>query len=152
MVVLCSNTMHKVADDIEKNIDIPFLHIADAISHELVQKNISKVALLGTKFTMEQNFLKNKISKQSLEVIIPNDHQRQVVHDIIYNELTQGIISVNSRKKYLEIIDDLVLQGAHGIILGCTEIGLLITNEFKDHLLFDTTSIHAENTAKMSLL
>ena len=151
-VVLCTNTMHKVSADIENNISVPFLHIADAIAAEIVEKKIKKVALLGTKFTMEQDFLKEKITSLNIEIIIPNEAQRQVIHDIIYNELTQGIINADSRKKYTNIIDDLMSKGAEGIILGCTEIGLLITNEFTNHLLFDTTAIHAEKAALMSLV
>lgn len=151
-VVLCTNTMHKVSADIEKSISVPFLHIADAIVAEIEEKKIKKVALLGTKFTMEQYFLKEKIVNRDIEIMIPTEAQRQVIHDIIYQELTQGIINADSRKKYLNIIDDLISRGAEGVILGCTEIGLLITNEFTNHLLFDSTRIHAEKAALMSLL
>ena len=151
-VVLCTNTMHKVSADIENSISIPFLHIADAIAAEITEKKIKKVALLGTKFTMEQNFIKDKIAIHDIEIIIPNEVQRQVIHEVIYKELTQGIINVTSRKKYINIIDDLISKGAEGVILGCTEIGLLITNEFTNHLLFDTTAIHAKKAALMSLV
>ena len=151
-VVLCTNTMHKVSADIENSISIPFLHIADAIAAEIAEKKIKKVALLGTKFTMEQNFIKDKIAIHDIEIIIPNEVQRQVIHEVIYKELTQGIINVTSRKKYINIIDDLISKGAEGVILGCTEIGLLITNEFTNHLLFDTTAIHAKKAALMSLV
>ena len=151
-VVLCTNTMHKVSADIENSISIPFLHIADAIAAEITEKKIKKVALLGTKFTMEQNFIKDKIAIHDIKIIVPNEVQRQVIHEVIYKELTQGIINVNSRKKYINIIDDLISKGAEGVILGCTEIGLLITNEFTNHLLFDTTAIHAKKAALMSLV
>ena len=151
-VVLCTNTMHKVSADIENSISIPFLHIADAIAAEITEKKIKKVALLGTKFTMEQNFIKDKIATHDIEIIIPNEVQRQVIHEVIYKELTQGIINVTSRKKYINIIDDLISKGAEGVVLGCTEIGLLITNEFTNHLLFDTTAIHAKKAALMSLV
>ena len=151
-ILLCTNTMHKLADKIQENISIPFIHISDAISEAILEKNITKIGLLGTKFTMEQDFLKKRISKNNnIECIIPNENQREIIHNIIYNELVKGIISDASRLEFLKIIDDLVQLGAQGIVLGCTEIGLLISNEFTNHLLFDTTKIHAEKAVKLSL-
>jgi aspartate racemase len=152
-VVLCTNTMHKVAPQIEANINVPFLHIADATAIAIQEKKIHKIGLLGTKFTMEQDFIKGRIFENfGIECIIPNANQREIVHHTIYNELVRGIISNNSRILFLDIIEDLISQGAEGIILGCTEIGLLITNEFTKHLLFDTTEIHANFAVKHSLL
>jgi len=144
-IVLCTNTMHKLADNIEDAVTIPFLHIADATAEVIKNHNLKKVGLLGTKFTMEQDFLKQRLfDNHSIETIIPNEKGREVVHNIIYNELVKGIVKEESRQAYLSIITDLMAQGAEGIILGCTEIGLLITPEHTDVTLFDTTEIHAK--------
>jgi aspartate racemase len=151
-VVLCTNTMHLLAKEIEDNISIPFIHIADATALEIKNYNVKKVGLLGTKFTMEQDFFKTRIiEKQNIETIIPNENQREIVHNIIYEELVKGIINPESREKYLEIIEDLIQQGAEGIILGCTEISLLITTEYTPHILFDTTEIYASKAVKLSV-
>ncbi|WP_310378107.1 aspartate/glutamate racemase family protein [Flavobacterium sp.] len=151
-VVLCTNTMHKLAKEIEDNITIPFIHIADATAHAIKDSNVKKVGLLGTKFTMEQDFFKTRIlEKHNIETIIPNENQREIVHNIIYEELVKGIINQESRKKFLEIIEDLIQQGAEGIILGCTEISLLITNEYTNHLLFDTTEIYATKAVELAV-
>lgn len=151
-VVLCTNTMHKLAKEIEDNITIPFIHIADATAHAIKDLSVKKVGLLGTKFTMEQDFFKTRIlEKHNIETIIPNENQRKIVHNIIYEELVKGIINQESRKKFLEIIEDLIQQGAEGIILGCTEISLLITNEYTNHLLFDTTEIYATKAVELAV-
>lgn len=151
-VVLCTNTMHKLAPAIQANINIPFFHIADAIAQSIHEKGISKVGLLGTKFTMEQDFLKGKLNDENkIECLIPNEDERQIIHDVIYNELVKGIISEKSRNAYLKIIDRLISNGAQAIILGCTEIGLLITPEFTNHILFETTEIHAKAAVKMAV-
>lgn len=151
-VVLCTNTMHKLAKEIEDNISIPFIHIADATAESIRNCNVKKVGLLGTKFTMEQDFFKARIlEKHNIETIIPNENQREIVHNIIYEELVKGIINQESRKKFLEIIEDLIQQGAEGIILGCTEISLLITNEYTNHLLFDTTEIYATKAVEIAV-
>ena len=143
-LLICTNTMHKVAPQIESAISIPLLHIADATAEKLVEQKITKVGLLGTQFTMQQDFYKGRISKGfGIDVIVPNDKQQRVVHDVIYNELCLGEIKDESRQQYIKIIDDLYEQGAQAIILGCTEIALLV--EQKDTLvpLYDTTEIHS---------
>lgn len=151
-VVLCTNTMHLLAKEIEDNISIPFIHIADATALEIKNCNVKKVGLLGTKFTMEQDFFKARIlEKQNIETIIPNENQREIIHSIIYEELVKGIINPESREKFLEIIEDLIQQGAEGIILGCTEISLLITPEYTNHILFDTTEIYATKAVELSI-
>jgi aspartate racemase len=143
-IVLCTNTMHKVAGQIEAAVSIPLLHIADATASKLKNDNVSKVGLLGTKFTMEQDFYKGRLQNQhGIEVIVPNEVEQQWVHDVIYNELVQGVISDQSRQRYVEIISKLSEQGAQGVILGCTEIGLLISQEDTATKLFDTTGIHS---------
>jgi aspartate racemase len=151
-IVLCTNTMHKLADDIEANVSIPLVHIADVTAEAIKQKGMKKVGLLGTKFTMEHDFLKGRLlEKHGVESIIPNEPQRDIIHKIIYEELVLGIVTNESRLAYLTIINDLIAQGAEGIILGCTEIGLLITNEFTDAILFDTTEIHAVKAVEMAI-
>ncbi len=151
-IVLCTNTMHKLADKIEDSVQIPLLHIADVTAEAIKEKGMIKIGLLGTKFTMEQDFLKGRLlEKHGIESIIPDDVQREIVHRIIYEELVKGIITNESRTAYLSIIKGLISQGAEGIILGCTEIGLLISNEFTDAVLFDTTEIHASKAVEFAL-
>lgn len=143
-IVLCTNTMHKLSDIIEKNTRIPLLHIADATAEVIKESGLKKVGLLGTKFTMEQDFLKDRLfQKHGIEIVIPSAMQRNLVHDIIYNELVKGIVKDDSRQIYLEIIDDLCHKGAEGIILGCTEIMLLVSKNDTTKTIFDTTEIHA---------
>ena len=146
-IVICTNTMHKVAPDIQKNINIPILHIAEATADELDKKNIKKVALLGTKYTMEQDFYKNKIVDRGIEVIIPNDEDRAEVNRVIYEELCLGNIMSLSKKRFLDVMEKLAKEGAQGVILGCTEIGLLVQQKDTDIPLFDTAAIHAERAA-----
>ncbi len=151
-LLICTNTMHKVAPDIEKHINIPILHIADATAERLQQDGISKVGLLGTAFTMEQDFYKGRLQdKFHIEVITPNQVQRQQVHNIIYNELCLGNIKEESRKTYLNIVDDLALNGAQAVILGCTEIALLINQKHTKTPLYDTTQIHAQAAVDKAL-
>jgi aspartate racemase len=151
-IILCTNTMHKLADNIEASVNIPLVHIADVTAEAIKQKGMKKIGLLGTKFTMEHDFLKGRLlEKHGLKSIIPNESQRDIIHKIIYEELVKGIITNESRLAYLAIINDLIQQGAEGIILGCTEIGLLITNEFTDAVLFDTTEIHAAKAVEMAI-
>ena len=151
-IVLCTNTMHKMADSIEQNTTIPFLHIADATAIEIKKHQFNKVALLGTKFTMEQDFLKKRFAeKHNIETIIPNQQSRDRIHSIIYQELVKGVLKDNSRKEFLEIIKVLSNDGAQGIILGCTEIGLLVTPKDTDAVLFDTTLIHATQAVEFAL-
>lgn len=151
-ILLCTNTMHKVLPQIEKNIDIPFLHIADATGKKLQEEKIEKVGLLGTAFTMKQEFYKERIIENfNIQVITPNEEDINIVHKIIYEELCLGIVKEDSKKEYLRIIDDLVSKGAQGVILGCTEIGMLIKKEDTKVKLFDTTLIHSLEAVKLAL-
>ena len=143
-LVICTNTMHKVAPLIEEHIDIPILHIADATGKKLQNENIKKVGLLGTAFTMKQDFYKERINKNfDIEVLIPSEEDMNIVHKIIYEELCLGLIKEDSKKEYLRIIDDLASQGAQGVILGCTEIGMLVNQADTQVKLYDTTLIHS---------
>lgn len=151
-IIICTNTMHKVANQIQEVISIPILHIADATVQELKKENIKKVALLGTKYTMEQDFYKSKLIENEIEVLIPNIEAIDLVNRIIYDELCLGIISEHSKQVYINIIDKLAKQGAQGVILGCTEIGLLIQQKDTKISLFDTTLIHAEQAALYSIM
>ena len=146
-IVICTNTMHKVAPQIQSHINIPILHIADATADELTKANIKTVALLGTKYTMTQDFYKNKISKRNINVLIHDDKDIETINHVIYDELCRGIISDASRKEYVRIISSLQQKGAQGVILGCTEIGLLISQKDLPIPVFDTTYIHARKTA-----
>ncbi|ULQ58320.1 aspartate/glutamate racemase family protein [Flavihumibacter rivuli] len=151
-IVLCTNTMHKLADDISGSVSIPMVHIADATGEAIKAENVKRVGLLGTKFTMEQDFLKQRLAdRYAIETIIPSASDRDIVHDIIYQELVKGIITKRSQNAYLEIIDDLIALGAEAIVLGCTEIGLLISPDVTEHRLFDTTIIHAKKAVAFSL-
>lgn len=150
-VILCTNTMHICSDEIIKNISIPFLHIAKATGEKIKENKLSKIALLGTKFTMEKDFYKDILVDFGIEVIIPNEKDRNIVHDIIYKELVHGNINTNSKKVYQKIIKDLQKRGAEGVILGCTEIPLLIRQNDVDIPIFDTTKIHAESAVMMAL-
>jgi len=151
-LVICTNTMHKVAPEIEANIKIPVLHIADATAEQIIAKGISKVGLLGTKFTMEQDFYKGRLSeKHGVDVIIPETADRELVHKVIYSELCLGIISEQSREEYVRIIESLADQGAEAVILGCTEIALLVQQQHTHVPLFDTTSIHANKAVERAL-
>ena len=144
--------MHKVAPQIEKAITIPLLHIADATAEVLVDKGIKTVGLLGTAFTMEQDFYKRRlIDKYGLNVLIPNEEDRKIVHKIIYQELCLGKIQADSKTEYLRIIDMLANQGSEAVILGCTEIGMLVNQGDTKVKLFDTTAIHAEKAVEYSL-
>lgn len=150
-IVICTNTMHKVAPLIQEKIKIPIIHIADATVEELKNKNINKVALLGTKYTMTQNFYKERIKDNGIEVVIPNESDIEYVNHVIYDELCVGIINDESRKKYIDIIEKLKDKGAEGVILGCTEIGLLINQSDTSLPVFDTTEIHARIAALKSI-
>jgi len=144
-VIICTNTMHKMADEIQKSIKIPLLHIADATAQRIAEQGLKKIGLLGTKFTMEEDFYKGRlISKFGFEVIIPNEGERQIVHDVIYNELCVGQIKQSSKYRFRQIIENLIADGAEGIILGCTEVPLLVEQDDSDVPLFDTTNIHAQ--------
>ena len=137
--------MHKVASQIEGAIDIPLIHIADATAKALLKDGIKKVGLLGTAFTMEQDFYKSRLQKHGLEVVIPDKESRALVHSIIYNELCLGECKAESKEAYLEIINSLANEGAEGVILGCTEIGMLVNKSDTEVKLYDTTYIHAQS-------
>lgn len=144
-LVLCTNTMHKVAGQIEKGIHIPFLHIADATAERIKSQGLKKVGLLGTRFTMEEAFYKDRlIDMHGLEVIIPPEADREIIHRVIYDELCRGQIKKASQKAYIQVMEHLVESGAKGIILGCTEISLLVGPQDSSVPLFDTTQIHAQ--------
>lgn len=142
--------MHKVVEKIKEKIDIPVLHIADATAKEIKRKDIQKVGLLGTKYTMEQDFYKSRIEEHDIKVIVPSE-QIEKVNEVIYTELCLGKIVVQSREYYKRVIEELVQEGAQGIILGCTEIGLLIKQENISVPIFDTTHIHAIEAVKVAL-
>ncbi len=142
-IVICTNTMHKVVPQIKKRINIPIIHIAEATAEKLKENNISNVALLGTKYTMTQDFYKEKLIEVGINVLIPAKEDIEIVNQVIYDELCLGIISEKSKKEYLRIINELTAQGAQGVILGCTEIGLLIKQDDTSLPVFDTTEIHA---------
>lgn len=151
-IVICTNTMHKMADDIEKSAGIKVLHIAEAAGSKIVEKGIKRVGLLGTRFTMEGNFYRKVLKdKFDIDVIIPEEAERESVHAVIYNELCKGVINKASKEAYIKIIDRLVLQGAEGIVLGCTEIPLLIKQEDVKVPVFDTTEIHAVSAVEYAL-
>lgn len=150
-IVLCTNTMHKVAQQIADAVSIPLLHIADATAQRIRQAGVKKVGLLATAFTMEQEFYKGRLNQSEIEVLVPDAAGCKVVHDIIYQELCLGVIRDESRAQYRKIIAELVEQGAEAIILGCTEITLLVKAEDASVPLFDTTLIHAEDAVKLAL-
>ncbi|RFB62079.1 aspartate/glutamate racemase family protein [Bacillus thuringiensis] len=150
-IIICTNTMHKVVGKIKKKIDIPVLHIADATAKEIKRKDIQKVGLLGTKYTMEQDFYKSRIEEHDIKVIVPSGTNREKVNEVIYTELCLGKIVSQSREYYKRVIEELVQKGAQGIILGCTEIGLLIKQENVSVPIFDTTHIHAIEAVKVAL-
>lgn len=150
-IVICTNTMHKVAPEIQKEISIPVIHIAEATADELRKHGITKVGLLGTKYTMTQEFYKSKLIEVGIDVLIPDEEGIATVNDIIYKELCLGIISEQSKKKFVSVIEDLQREGAQGVILGCTEIGLLIGQEDTALPVFDTTQIHATKAALLAI-
>jgi len=152
VVILCTNTMHLCSEAITNAISIPFLHIAEATAQEITKQQLKKVALLGTKFTMEKDFYKDiLIKKYGIEVLIPTEEERTKVHNIIYKELVHGQIKDSSRETYKTIIKNLQNMGAEGVILGCTEIPLLISDKDVAIPVFDTTKIHAESAVEWAL-
>lgn len=151
-LVICTNTMHKMADEVEAAIHIPLLHIADATAEVIKARGLSKIGLLGTNFTMEQDFYRGRLeSRHGLEVLIPEEADRQIVHRVIYDELVLGEIKSESREQYKRIIEKLIAAGAQGIILGCTEIGLLVKEADSSVPLFDTTIIHGDAAVEYAL-
>lgn len=151
-LLICTNTMHKVACAIEAEIDIPLLHIADATAQALVCEGVSRVALLGTQFTMEQDFYKGRLTDvYGLDIVIPSNADRAIIHNVIYKELCMGKVLESSKNEYLRIIDQMAIQGAEAVILGCTEIGLLIKQDNTAMPLFDTTKVHAQAAVAYAL-
>jgi aspartate racemase len=151
-LVICTNTMHRMAEEMQQSIKIPILHIADATAEKIKAAGYKKIGLLGTKFTMEENFYKGRlIEKYDMEVLIPDEVERQYVHDVIYKELCLGIVQQNSKNRFKEIIENLSKKGVQAVILGCTEIPLLIKQEDVSIPLFDTTRIHAESAVDFAL-
>ncbi|UCC97799.1 MAG: aspartate/glutamate racemase family protein [Phycisphaerales bacterium] len=152
VLVICTNTMHKVADEVQKDIRIPLLHIADATAKEVKATGLKKVGLLGTKFTMEGDFWKARLVEHyGLEVIIPDDNERQIVNRTVYDELCIGQVQPSSKETFRRISQNLVAAGAQGVILGCTEIYLLLEQQDVQVPVFDTTRIHAESAARFAL-
>ncbi|MFT9599524.1 aspartate/glutamate racemase family protein [Mesobacillus sp.] len=150
-IVICTNTMHKVIDQISEKTRLPILHIADETATQIKKLGIKKIGLLGTKYTMEQDFYKSRILSQNIEILIPEENDRGLINKTIFNELCLGIIQQSSREYFKRIIEDLVSEGAEGIILGCTEIGLLIKQDDAPVTLFDTTEIHAHGAVQKAL-
>jgi aspartate racemase len=151
-VIICTNTMHKMANDVQQAIGIPLLHIADATAEKIKAQGLNKIGLLGTKFTMEEDFYKGRlVDRHGLEVIIPDDQQRELVHRVIYDELCLGQVNADSKAQYVELMAGFVDAGAEGIILGCTEIGLLVDAGDSPVPLFDTTYIHAVAAVEYAL-
>lgn len=150
-LVICTNTMHKVAPAIEAGSGLPLLHIADATAARIRAAGLTRIGLLGTRFTMEQDFYRERLVSRGLEVLVPEDDQRELVHRVIYDELCRGVVREDSRERYREIMADLVRRGAQGIILGCTEIGLLVGDADTTVPTFDTTRIHAQAAADWAL-
>lgn len=150
-IVICTNTMHLMAPAIEENTGLDVIHIADATADEINKRKVKKVLLLGTKFTMEGDFYREKLESKGIEVCIPDKDDRQIIHDIIYNELIIGQIKDGSRKKYIDIINKSVKEGATGVVLGCTEIPLLIKDKDVTIEVFDTTTIHSKAAIEYSL-
>ena len=152
MLTICTNTMHKMYNEVQNSISIPVLHIADATAEAIKEKNLHTIALLGTRFTMEHDFYKGRLTdKHGINVLVPEGKDLETVHNIIYNELVLGVIKNESREAYKKIIEKLAKKGAQGVILGCTEIPLLIQQNHVSIPVFDTTTIHAEKTVKFAL-
>ena len=150
-IIICTNTMHKVAPQMQEMIHIPIIHIAEATADELKKKEIKKVALLGTKYTMTQDFYRGKLVEAGLEVLIPDEAGVAMINDVIFNELCLGVLKEESKAAFVKEIEKLASQGAEGVILGCTEIGLLIKQADVKIPVFDTTLIHATKAAEMAL-
>jgi aspartate racemase len=152
LVIICTNTMHKMADEVQRSLQIPLLHIADATAQQVKAQGLKKVGLLGTRFTMEEDFYRGRlVNKHGLEVIIPDEEEREIIHRVIFDELCMGEAKQSSKEQYISIMEHLVSNGAEGIILGCTEISLLVKDDDSTVPLFDTTQIHAEAAVEYAL-
>ena len=151
LLVLCTNTMHKVADEIENSVSIPLVHLADTTAAAVREAGLTTVGLLGTAFTMEQDFYRSRLATHDLSVIIPDDDDRVLVHRVIYDELCRGVVSAESRQAFQRVIARLISAGAEGIVLGCTEIELLIGSGDSPVPVFPTTRLHVEAAVKLAL-
>ena len=150
-IVLCANTMHLIADRLQENIQLPVINIATVTADAIVAKGIKKVGLLGTRFTMERDFFRDKLTEKGIEILIPGDEERDFIHYTIFEELGRNIIKPETKKFYINVINKLIAAGAEGIILGCTEIPLLISNADLDIPLFDTVEIHSKAAVEFAL-
>lgn len=150
-LLLCANTPHMAADSVQKNIRIPLLHIAEVTAKEVVSQNLATIGLLGTKYTMELPFFKDKLSKYNIQTLIPNDIDREFIHASIYTEMGKGIFTNETKRRYLQIIEDLKTRGAEGIIFGCTEIPMLLNQSDCDIPVFDTTALHSRSAVDFAL-
>jgi aspartate racemase len=150
-LLICTNTMHIVAPQIAAAIDIPLVHLADATAEHIRSRGIERVGLLGTRFTMEKDFYRGRLTEAGLDVLVPSESDRATVHRVIYDELCRGTIDDDSRREFLKIVADLHFSGADGVIAGCTEIGMLIDQTHTDVPLFDTTAIHAQRAVGLAL-
>jgi aspartate racemase len=150
-LVICANTMHQLAPDIEAAVRLPIIHIADAAAAAIKARGLGTVALLGTRYTMEMDFYRGRLASRGLTVLVPDGPQRDIVHRIIYDELGQGVVRDESRRAYVGIIEDVVRRGAQGVILGCTEIPLLIQQKDSPVPVFDTTALHAAAAVDFAL-
>jgi aspartate racemase len=151
LIVLCTNTMHRCAEAIEAAIEVPFLHLADATARAVLETGVERVALLGTRYTMEQDFYRARLERHGLSVIVPDEPDRTLVHEVIYDELVQGVVSPASQETYLRVIDRLVDRGAQGVVAGCTEIELLVGPDDVTVPYFPTTALHARAAARWAL-
>ncbi len=150
-LVICTNTMHKVAPAIQDAIGIPLLHIADATAEALMRDGIRRVGLLGTRFTMEQPFYRERLETHGIDVVVPDEEARAAIHEVIYSELCLGVIRQGSKQRFLKIMEYLRTEGAEAVILGCTEIALLVQQTDTDIPVYDTTAIHAERAVTYAL-
>lgn len=151
LIALCTNTMHLVAPAIEAAIDVPFLHLADCTATAVGAAGVQRVALLGTRYTMEHDFYAGRLTAHGLDVIVPDEPDRTMVHDVIFDELVRGVVRDESKARYLEAIDRLIERGATGVIAGCTEIELLVGPDDLDVAYFPTTALHAEAVVAFAL-
>jgi len=150
-ILICANTMHKIADKVQASIKIPLIHIAEETAKAVEAMQLQKVALLGTKYTMQLDFYKNKLAEKNIETIIPNTQDSEYINDAIYNEMGKGIFLPERKKEFMRIINELIAQGARGIVLGCTEIPILIKQDDVTVPVFDTTAIHTKAAVEFAL-
>ena len=151
MILICTNTLHKVAPQVQSRIRVPLVHIAEAAAEELLSKGITRVGLLGTKYTMTQEFYREKLTERGIDVLIPEGEEIDLVNRVIFDELCLGVVKEDSKAAYLKVIANLQARGAQGILLGCTELGLIVSQEDVSLSLFDTTVIHAKKAVELAL-